>query len=252
MEERKALVAANWKMYKTVAQACRFVEDLAAQTGIIEDREVVIAPPFTALAAMAQTLRGKGFSLAAQNCHWEEQGAFTGEVSVGMIKDVGCRYVIAGHSERRHLFGETDEMIQKKVAAVYRHGLVPILCIGETLIQREAGETREVVARQLDRAMEGVSFDQARQLVVAYEPVWAIGTGRTATPTQAQELHGFLREHCTVRFDKTVAKQIRIVYGGSVKSDNVDALMAQSDIDGLLVGGASLEVASFQRIVQYQ
>lgn len=252
MEERKALVAANWKMYKTVAQALRFVEELQAQIGIIEDREVVIAPPFTALPAIARILRGQGFSLAAQNCHWEEQGAFTGEVSVGMIKDVGCRYVIVGHSERRHLFGETDEMIQKKVAAVYRHGLVPILCVGETLIQREAGETREVVARQLDRAMEGVTFDQARQLVVAYEPVWAIGTGRTATPAQAQELHGFLREHCAVRFDKTVAKQIRIVYGGSVKSDNVDALMAQSDIDGLLVGGASLEVASFQRIVQYQ
>jgi triosephosphate isomerase (TIM) len=252
MEQRKALVAANWKMYKTVAQACRFVEDLQAQTGIIEDREVVIAPPFTALAAIAPILLGKGFSLAAQNCHWEEQGAFTGEVSVGMIKDVGCRYVIVGHSERRHLFGETDEMIQKKVAAVYCHGLVPILCVGETLIQREAGETREVVARQLGRATEGIPFDQAKQLVVAYEPVWAIGTGRTATPAQAQELHGFLREHCAVRFDKTVAKHIRIVYGGSVKSDNVDALMAQSDIDGLLVGGASLEVASFQRIVQYQ
>ncbi|HBZ54291.1 MAG TPA: triose-phosphate isomerase [Syntrophobacteraceae bacterium] len=251
MGDRKALVAANWKMYKTIAEARRFVEELQAQVGPCVDREVVIAPPFTALPAIARTLRTNGFALAAQNCHWEEQGAFTGEVSVGMLRDVGCLYVIVGHSERRNLFGETDSMIQKKVDAVYRHGLTPILCIGETLQQREAAETFEVVVRQFEEAVVGVNQDQARQLVLAYEPVWAIGTGRTATPEQAQEVHHFLRERIATRFDKTIANHIRMVYGGSVKTDNVDALMAQPDIDGLLVGGASLEVTSFIRIVQF-
>jgi triosephosphate isomerase len=252
MNSKTALVAANWKMYKTVSEALRFVEDLQAQTGPCEDREVVIAPPFTALSAVAGVLRQKGFALAAQNCHWEEQGAFTGEVSVGMLRDVGCRYVIVGHSERRQLFGETDDVIQKKVAAVFRHGLIPILCMGETLPQREAGQTFDVVVRHLTRAVEGISSDQAGQLVIAYEPVWAIGTGKTASPAQAQEVHGFLRERYAALFDKTIANQIRMVYGGSVKTDNVDALMAQPDIDGLLVGGASLDVASFRRIIQYQ
>jgi triosephosphate isomerase len=252
MNSKTALVAANWKMYKTVSEALRFVEDLQAQTGPCEDREVVIAPPFTALSAVAGVLRQKGFALAAQNCHWEEQGAFTGEVSVGMLRDVGCRYVIVGHSERRQLFGETDDVIQKKVAAVFRQGLIPIVCMGETLPQREAGQTFDVVVRHLTRAVEGISSDQAGQLVIAYEPVWAIGTGKTASPAQAQEVHGFLRERYAALFDKTIANQIRMVYGGSVKTDNVDALMAQPDIDGLLVGGASLDVASFRRIVQYQ
>jgi triosephosphate isomerase len=252
MNSKTALVAANWKMYKTVSEALRFVEDLQAQTGPCEDREVVIAPPFTALSAVAGVLRQKGFALAAQNCHWEEQGAFTGEVSVGMLRDVGCRYVIVGHSERRQLFGETDDVIQKKVAAVFRQGLIPIVCMGETLPQREAGQTFDVVVRHLTRAVEGISSDQAGQLVIAYEPVWAIGTGKTASPAQAQEVHGFLRERYAALFDKTIANQIRMVYGGSVKTENVDVLMAQPDIDGLLVGGASLDVASFRRIVQYQ
>jgi triosephosphate isomerase len=252
MNNRTALVAANWKMYKTVSEALRFVEDLQAQTGPCEDREVVIAPPFTALSAVAGVLRQKGFALAAQNCHWEEQGAFTGEVSVGMLREVGCRYVIVGHSERRQLFGETDDVIQKKVAAVFRQGLIPIVCMGETLPQREAGQTFDVVVRHLTRAVEGISSDQAGQLVIAYEPVWAIGTGKTASPAQAQEVHGFLRERYAALFDKTIANQIRMVYGGSVKTENVDVLMAQPDIDGLLVGGASLDVASFRRIVQYQ
>jgi len=252
MNSKTALVAANWKMYKTVSEALRFVEDLQAQTGPCEDREVVIAPPFTALSAVAGVLRQKGFALAAQNCHWEEQGAFTGEVSVGMLREVGCGYVVVGHSERRQLFGETDDMIRNKVAAVFRHGLIPIVCMGETLPQREAGQTFEVVVRHLTRAVEGISSDQAGQVVIAYEPVWAIGTGKTASPAQAQEVHGFLRERYAALFDKTIANQIRMVYGGSVKTDNVDALMAQPDIDGLLVGGASLDVASFRRIIQYQ
>jgi triosephosphate isomerase (TIM) len=252
MENKKALVAANWKMYKSITEARRFVEELQAQVGAQANREVVIAPPFTALPAIARTLRENGFVLAAQNCHWEEHGAFTGEIAVGMLREVGCRYVIVGHSERRQLFGETDAMIRKKVAAVYRHGLTPILCIGETLQQREARETFEVVVRQFEEAVAGLTPDQARQLVLAYEPVWAIGTGKTATPEQAQEVHHFLRERCAVPFDKSIANHIRIVYGGSVKTNNVDALMAQPDIDGLLVGGASLDVASFSRIVQYQ
>jgi triosephosphate isomerase len=252
MNNRTALVAANWKMYKTVREARQFVEDLQAQTGPCEDREVTIAPPFTALAEAGKVLQQKGFSLAAQDCHWETQGAFTGEVSVGMLRDVGCRYVIVGHSERRQLFGETDEVVQKKVAAVLRQGLVPIVCLGETLPQREAGQTFDVVVRHLAGALEGVSPEDAGRLVIAYEPVWAIGTGKTASPAQAQEVHAFLRERSAALFDKTIANQIRIVYGGSVKTDNVDALMAQPDIDGLLVGGASLEVASFRRIIQYQ
>jgi triosephosphate isomerase (TIM) len=251
MENKKALIAANWKMHKTIAEALEFTKELQ-QLGPCGDREVVLAPPFTALAAVGQTLLQQGFALAAQNCHWEEQGAYTGEVSLGMLRDVGCRYVIVGHSERRQLFGETDDAVQKKVAAVFRHQLLPILCVGETLAEREANRTFEVVSRQLTRALEGLPSGQAERLVIAYEPVWAIGTGKTATPAQAQEVHAFLREHCQTLYDKTVAKHIRIVYGGSVKPDNVDTLMAQPDIDGLLVGGASLEVASFKRIIQYQ
>jgi len=252
MNSRLALVVANWKMYKTVPEALRVVEDLQVQTGPCEHREVAIAPPFTALAEVGKALHQKGFSLAAQDCHWETQGAFTGEVSVRMLRDVGCRYVIVGHSERRQLFGETDEVVQKKVAAVLREGLIPIVCMGETLPQRETGQTFDVVVRHLACAVEGISPDHAGRLVIAYEPVWAIGTGRTATPAQAQEVHGFLRERYAALFDKTIANQIRMVYGGSVKTDNVDALMAQPDIDGLLVGGASLDVTSFRRIIQYQ
>jgi triosephosphate isomerase (TIM) len=252
MENKKALIAANWKMHKTIAEALEFTQELQQQLGPCRDREVVLAPPFTALAAVGQALQQQGFALAAQNCHWEEQGAYTGEVSLGMLRDVGCRYVIVGHSERRQLFGETDDTVRKKLAAVFRCRLLPILCVGETLAEREANLTVEVVSRQLTRAVEGLSSGQAEQLVIAYEPIWAIGTGKTATPAQAEEVHAFLREHCQTLHDKTVAKRTRIVYGGSVKPDNVDTLMAQPDIDGLLVGGASLEVASFKRIIQYQ
>jgi triosephosphate isomerase (TIM) len=252
MNRRRTLVVANWKMHKTVPEALQFTDEVQTQTGPCEDREVVIAPSFTALAEVGKALQQKGFSLAAQDCHWETRGAFTGEVSVGMLRDVGCRYVIVGHSERRQLFGETDDVVQKKVAAVLREGLTPIVCVGETLHQREAGQTFDVVGRHLACAVEAVSPDNAGRLVIAYEPVWAIGTGRTATPAQAQEVHAFLRERSAALFDKSIANQIRIVYGGSVKTENVDELMAQPDIDGLLVGGASLEVASFRRIIQYQ
>ncbi len=252
MEQRKSLIAANWKMHKTIAEAVAFVESLQREVGDYNDREVIIAPPYTALSAVRNALWRKDFKLAAQNFHWEEKGAFTGEISGAMLKDVGCDGVIIGHSERRQLFGETNEMLLKKVAGAFRGGFLPILCVGEVLEEREGGRTFTVVGSQLEQGLAGLPADQARQLALAYEPVWAIGTGRTATPDQAQEVHAFIRERCAALWDKTVANSMRIMYGGSVKPDNVDSLMAQPDIDGMLVGGASLEVASFKRIVQYQ
>lgn len=248
---RKAFIAANWKMHKTIPEAVAFVQALQ-QLGPCRDRQVIIAPPFTALAAVREVMREEGFLLAAQNCHWEERGAYTAEISNVMLKDVGCDYVIVGHSERRHLFGETDAMVHKKVTAVFQGGLLPVLCVGEVLEEREAGKTFAVVQDQVEQAVAGLDSERLRQLVIAYEPVWAIGTGKTATPGQAQEVHAFIREKVADRFDKNVASHMRIVYGGSVKPDNVDVLMAQPDIDGMLVGGASLEVSSFKRIVQFQ
>jgi len=252
MKNRRSLVAANWKMHKTVGETVSFLVALQERIEPYEDREVVVAPPFTALAAARQAMEGRKIKLSAQNCHWEEKGAFTGEVSPAMLKDLGCEYVIVGHSERRHLFRETDEIVQKKTASVFAHGMVPILCVGEVLDEREAGRTFPVVNHQLERALDGLGSRFVPALVLAYEPVWAIGTGKTATPDQAQEVHSFLREKLSALFDKTIANKIRILYGGSVKPDNVDALMAQPDVDGLLVGGAGLEVDSFQRIVQYR
>jgi triosephosphate isomerase len=252
METRIPIVAANWKMFKTIDEAALFIDELQRAVGPCVDREVVIAPPFTALAAVKKGLFETGFYLSAQNLHFEDKGAYTGEVSGVMLKAVGCRYVIIGHSERRHIFGENDETVNRKVAAAIRHGLVPILCVGEVLEEREAGKTTAIVGSQIERAVEGLGSERAAELVIAYEPVWAIGTGKTATPRQAQEVHEFIRERCSSLFDKGVANRVRILYGGSVKPDNVDSLMAQSDIDGLLVGGASLEVASFKRIVQFQ
>jgi triosephosphate isomerase len=252
MKTRISLIAANWKMHKSEAEAISFAEELQRAVGPCEDREVVIAPPYTALSAVRKAIYQAGFALAAQNCHYEDKGAFTGEISGAMLKDLGCRYSIVGHSERRHIFGEDDETVQKKVAAVFRHGLKPILCVGEVLEEREGGRTMEIVGRQLGLAVQGLGSEQAAELVVAYEPVWAIGTGRTATPAQAEEVHEFIRQRYASLFDKVIANQVRILYGGSVKPDNVDSLMAQPDIDGLLVGGASLEVESFKRIVQFQ
>jgi len=252
MNQRKSLIAANWKMHKTLAEAVSFADSLQREVGTFEDREVILAPPFTALAAVRNALWRADFKLAAQNCHWEDKGAFTGEVSGVMLKDVGCDCVILGHSERRHIFGETDEAVRKKLTNAFRHGIQPILCVGEVLEEREGGRTFAVVGSQLDRALQGLNVEQAEQLAIAYEPVWAIGTGKTATPGQAQEVHAFIRERCASLWDKMVANRIRIMYGGSVKPDNVDTLMAQPDIDGMLVGGASLEVDSFKRIVEYQ
>lgn len=252
MEKRIPFIAANWKMYKNQAETVSFLKEIQKVVGPCTDREVMVAPPSTALAAARGAMNLPGYHLAGQNCHWEEKGAFTGEISGPMLQEVGCDCVILGHSERRHLFGETDDMIQKKLAAAFRWGLLPILCVGELLPDREAGKTFDVVSTQVKTAVQGITREQSQKLIIAYEPVWAIGTGKTATPEQAQEVHAFIRDLCASLFDKAIANHTRILYGGSVKPDNVDALMAQPDIDGLLVGGASLEVSSFQRIVQFQ
>jgi triosephosphate isomerase len=249
---RLPIIAGNWKMYKTAQEAVAFVTRLKKELGNWDKTEVVVAPPFVALAAVAACLKGTTISLAAQDCFWEEQGAYTGEVSVPMLRDTGCRYVIIGHSERRAYFGETDEQVNKKVRAVLAHDLQPIVCVGESLEQREQGNTFTLVEQQVKKGLEGLAAAAIRQVVIAYEPVWAIGTGRTATPEQAQEVHAFIRGVVAAISTPAAAEQIRIQYGGSVKPENIDHLMAQPDIDGALVGGASLEVGSFARIVKFE
>jgi len=250
--DRIPLIAANWKMFKTIPEAVSFISSIQEEAGPVNDREVVIAPAFTALQAVREKLNRNGYKLAAQNCWWQEKGAFTGEVSPVMLKDLGCDYVIVGHSERRQIFGETDEVIRQKASAVFSYGMVPIVCVGEILDQREQGRTFDVVGGQVKEGLSGVGRENASRLVVAYEPVWAIGTGKTATPAQAQEVHAFIRRTLESLFDKELANKVRILYGGSVKPDNVDALMAEADIDGTLVGGASLEVGSFKRLIQFK
>lgn len=250
--DRIPLIAANWKMFKTIPEAVSFISSIQEEAGSVNDREVAIAPAFTALLAVREKLNRNGYKLAAQNCWWQEKGAFTGEVSPVMLKDLGCDYVIVGHSERRQIFGETDEVIRQKASAVFSHGMVPIVCVGEILDQREQGRTFDVVGGQVKEALSGLGRENASRLVVAYEPVWAIGTGKTATPAQAQEVHAFIRRTLESLFDKELANKVRILYGGSVKPDNVDALMAEADIDGTLVGGASLEVGSFKRLIQFK
>lgn len=252
MSVRTPLMAGNWKMHFTVAEAVALVDELKKGISHFEDREVVVAPPFTALAGVASALAGSPIRLAAQNCYWESQGAYTGEISPPMLRDLGCHYVIVGHSERRQYFGETDENVNRKILALLPLDLEPIVCIGETLEERQAGKTLDVLANQLNGAFEGLDLEQAGRLVLAYEPVWAIGTGHTATPEQAQEAHAFVRDNLANRFNNTVANNTRILYGGSVKPENVDELMGQPDIDGALVGGASLKSASFVRIVDFE
>ncbi len=252
MSGRIPLMAGNWKMHFTVAEAVALADALKKGIKRFADREVVVAPPFTALAELASTLVGSPIRLAGQNCYWENQGAYTGEISPDMLRDLGCHYVIVGHSERRQYFGETNESVNHKIVALLDLNLVPILCIGETLEDREAGETLRVLADQLREGLEGLDVEQVGQLVVAYEPVWAIGTGHTATPEQAQEAHAFVRKSLAERFNNAVANSIRILYGGSVKPANVDELMAQPDIDGALVGGASLKADAFVRIVDFR
>jgi triosephosphate isomerase len=247
---RRPLIAGNWKMYKTVPEAVALASELRA--GISRgDVEVVLGPPATALHAVAGAVKGTAIGVAAQNMYAENEGAFTGEVSPVMLRDAGCSHVILGHSERRQLFGETDEGVAKKTEAALRHGLQPIVCVGETLAERESNRTNEVVERQTERALRGLTADQVAALVIAYEPVWAIGTGRTATPQQAQEVHAFIRGLVARSHGDPAARGLRILYGGSVKPDNIGSLMAQADLDGALVGGASLQAASFLKIVDF-
>jgi triosephosphate isomerase len=243
-------IAANWKMHMSVSEATRFVETLAPKIQDLDGVEVILAAPFTALAALKTAVAGSPLQLAGQNVHPEPKGAFTGEISVSMLKDVGCRYVIVGHSERRHVFGETNEFVGRKVRAVLEGGLRPILCVGETLEEREAQRTFEVVREHLTVGLEGVDSESVNDLIIAYEPVWAIGTGKTATPEQAQEVHAFIRE-CLAKSFGPPAQGIRIQYGGSVKPTNVFELMDQPDVDGALVGGASLDPEAFYAIIRF-
>ena len=247
---RKPIIAGNWKMHKTIAETGALIKDLTPLAAGAA-AEVVVCPPFTALAAARDAVAGTAVRLGAQDMHWEKQGAFTGEVSAPMLKDAGCDYVIIGHSERRQYFAETDETVNKKLHAAIAAGLSPIVCVGETLAEREAGDTERVVDRQVRQGLAGLTAAQAGALVVAYEPVWAIGTGRTASADDANAVCAFIRRLAAGLFGQAAADAMRIQYGGSVKADSIAELMGKTDIDGALVGGASLDAASFAKIVKY-
>ena len=247
---RRKLIAGNWKMYKTVAEAVALVEEI--KKGVAgAPGDALVAPPFTAIAAVVAAAKGSPVAVAAQNMHFEKEGAFTGEVSAPMLVDAGVSHVVLGHSERRQHFAETDEGVAKKTKAALAAGLLPISCVGETLAEREASRTMEVVGRQMDAILAAVTADEAKKVVIAYEPVWAIGTGKVATPEQAQEVHAFIRSRIAAKHGQPVADVLRILYGGSVKPDNVKGLMALPDVDGALVGGASLKADSFLKLVHY-
>jgi triosephosphate isomerase len=246
---RTPIVAGNWKMYKTVGEAVKYVKEFRAMVKDVTGVEIVVAPTFTAVHAAAEAARNSNVAIAAQDVYWEREGAFTGEISAAMVREAGAEFVIVGHSERRTLFGETDASVNRKVTAAFAAGLTPIACIGETLDQRERNETFEVLDRQIKHGLDGLGSDQVAQLVLAYEPVWAIGTGRNATPAQAAEAHGHIRARLRQWFSAEAAEQCHILYGGSVKPDNVSELAAQPDVDGALVGGASLDVRAFFEIV---
>lgn len=251
MPARAPILIGNWKMHRTPSEAAALIDALLDRLGDAAGREVIVAPPFPALAIVGQRLRGANLRLAAQDLHWEDQGAFTGEVSAPMLRDVGCSHVIVGHSERRQYFGETDEWVARKVRAALRHDLTPIVCVGESLAEREAHQTLSVVEQQVRGALDGLESDVSH-VVVAYEPVWAIGTGKVATPAEAEEVHAAIRRLMAELAGAPVAAQLRILYGGSVKPDNIDSLMREPDIDGALVGGASLQADDFSRIVRFQ
>jgi triosephosphate isomerase (TIM) len=251
MSKRVPIVAGNWKMHKTPAESGALVKEIrdGLSSGVL-GCEVIVAPPYVSIAAAVEAAAGSPVRVAAQNLFWEEKGAFTGEISGPMLKESGCSHVIVGHSERRQYFGESDETVNRRIAAALQYGLIPIFCLGETLEEREAGKTFEVVETQLKGGIGTIGPEAAAGLVVAYEPVWAIGTGRTATPEQAQEVHGFLREALAGIFGGDFAGGVRILYGGSMKPDNARSLMGQPDIDGGLIGGASLKAADFLGIIR--
>ena len=248
---RRPFIAGNWKMTQGHQDAMRLAEALRAGIDVPPDRDCAVFPPFTSLQAVAERLKGTPFQVGAQNCWHEEDGAYTGEISANLVRQAGGTLVLLGHSERRHVIGETDALIAKKVRAVLRHGLAPVLCVGETLAERDAGKTADVVLGQLRSGMEGLPVADLSRMTIAYEPVWAIGTGRNATPAQAEDVHAALRAEVSRLFGRPAADSLRILYGGSVKPGNIDGLMQMPDVDGALVGGASLDEADFHRIVQF-
>jgi triosephosphate isomerase (TIM) len=251
LAERKPLIAGNWKMFKTIPEAKELAGGVRKNLAGISDREILVCPPFTALAAVAEVLKGSNVSVGSQNIFWEKKGAFTGEVAPDMILDAGCKYAIVGHSERRQYFSETDETVNKRMKAAFSAGLIPIVCVGEMLAERENGTTFKVIDKQVKNGAAGITPEQAKMLVLAYEPVWAIGTGKTATPQQAEDVHAYIRKIYAQMYGDAAANSIRILYGGSVKPDNATEIMKQPNVDGALVGGASLEIESFTKIVKY-
>lgn len=251
MAERKPLIAGNWKMFKTISEAKELVVGLKKNLAGISDREILVCPPFTALSSVAEALKGSNISVGSQNIFWEKKGAFTGEVAPDMIVDAGCKYALVGHSERRQYFSETDATVNKRMKAAFAVGLTPIVCVGEMLAERENGTTFKVIEKQIKDGVAGLIPEQAKTLVLAYEPVWAIGTGKTASPQQAEEVHAFIRKTYAQIYGNDAANSIRILYGGSVKPDNATEIMKQPNVDGALVGGASLEIEPFTKIVKY-
>lgn len=247
---RKIIIAGNWKLNKTIKDAVDLVtalkKDLAGTTAV----DIVVCPVYTALADVRKALQGSVLGLGAQDCYWEDSGAFTGEVSAGLLKDAGVQYIVIGHSERRQFFHETNETVNKKIRAVLQQGLIPIACIGETLDEREAGKTFDIIKTQCEKSFAGFTAEEMKKTIIAYEPVWAIGTGKTATPDQAQEVHAYIRKMLVAMVGEEAARVVRIQYGGSVKPENAAELMKKPDIDGALVGGASLKADSFAAIVK--
>ena len=252
MGARTPMIAGNWKMYKTCTEASQAARSMVSLLPDAAGVEIMIAPPFTALTGVFEIISQSNIYLGAQNLHWETEGAYTGEISGGMIYSAGCRYVIIGHSERRQFFGETDETVNKKISAALSAGLSPVICVGEDESERESEKTFSILDKQMEVGLKDLTSEQMDSAVIAYEPVWAIGTGKTATPQQAQEVHEYLRKSLAARFDEKVAEKTRILYGGSVKPDNIAELMALPDIDGALVGGASLDPETFSKIVKYK
>ena len=252
LKMRKTIIAGNWKMYKTIAEAIELANGLKRELFELDSEliDIVICPPFTAISEVAEVAVDSNIQVGAQDTYWQDEGAFTGEVSPLMLKEAGCKFVIIGHSERRQYFNETNESVNKKIKAVLKHELTPIVCVGENLKEREAGETFKVLDDHVKNSLKELNNDEILKIVIAYEPVWAIGTGKTATPNQAQEAHKYIRDLLTRMYNKERADEIRIQYGGSVKPENIRELMSQPDVDGALVGGASLTVDSFIKIVK--
>jgi len=247
---RKLIIAGNWKMYKNISEAIALANGIKRKLSDIDLIDIVICPVFTALGEVSEVIMDTNIELGAQDMFWEEQGAFTGEVSGAMLRDLGCKYVIIGHSERRQYFHETDEAVNKKIKAAFKSKLTPIVCVGENLEQREKNKAFDIVKGQIQRCLDGITPQEAVKIIIAYEPIWAIGTGKTATSEQAQEMHAFIRILLTLLYDEDISSQVRIQYGGSVKPENIADLVKQKDIDGALVGGASLKIDSFVRIVK--